>query len=60
MNEELVAALAAAVGLPLPADRVADVAASFRAQIDAGGGATAEDLDDVEPATVFDPRWDRE
>ena len=57
MNEEPVAALAAAVGLPLPADRVAGVAASLEAQIAAGGGSTAEELEGVEPAIVFEPRW---
>ena len=57
MNEELVAALAAAVGLPLPADRVAEVAASLEAQIAAGGGSTAQELEGVEPAITFEPRW---
>jgi hypothetical protein len=60
VNEELVAALAAAVGLPLPGDRLPDAAASLRAQIEAGGGATADELEGVEPAIVFEPRWDRE
>ena len=59
MNEELVAALAAAVGLPLPADRLADVAASLEAQIAAGGGSAADELEGVEPAIVFEPRFER-
>ena len=57
MNEELVAALAAAVGLPLPTDRLAEVTASLEAQIAAGGGSTAEELEGVEPAIAFEPRW---
>ena len=59
MNEELVAALAAAVGLRLPADRLPEVAASLEAQIAAGGGSTADELEGVEPATMFDPRFER-
>ncbi len=57
MNEELVAALAVAVGLPLPPDRVAEVTASLESQIAGGGGSTAEELEGVEPAIVFEPRW---
>ena len=59
MNEQLVSALAQAVGLPLPPERVAEVAASLEAQIAAGGGSTAEELEGVEPAIVFEPRWER-
>jgi hypothetical protein len=57
VNEELVAALAAAVGLPLPGDRPAEVRTSLEAQIAAGGGSTAEELEGVEPAITFEPRW---
>ena len=59
MNEQVVAALAQALGLPLPPERVADVAASLDAQIAAGGGSSAEELEGVEPAIVFEPRWER-
>jgi hypothetical protein len=59
INDELVAALAAAVGLPLPAERVAEVAAALEAQIEAGGGSSAEELERVEPAIAFEPRWHR-
>ena len=59
MSEELVAALARAIGLPLPPERVAEVAASLEAQIAAGGGSTAEELEGIEPAIVFEPRWER-
>ena len=58
MNEELVVALARAVGLPLAPERVAEVTESLEAQIAAGGGSTAEELEGVEPATSFEPRWD--
>jgi hypothetical protein len=57
VNDEAVAALAEAVGLPLPPDRVAQTAAALAAQIAAGGGSTAEELEGVEPATTFEPRW---
>ena len=59
MNEQIVAALAQEVGLPLPSEHVAEVAASLEAQIAAGGGSTAEELEGVEPAVVFEPRWQR-
>ena len=59
MNEELVAALAAAVGLPLSPERVAEVTESLESQIAAGGGSTADELEGVEPAIVFEPRWER-
>ena len=58
MNEELVAALARAVGLRLPHERIAEVAASLEGQIAAGGGSTAEELEGVEPAIAFEPRWE--
>jgi len=57
VKHEVVAALAEAVGLPLPPERVAETATSLEAQIAAGGGATAEELEGVEPATSFEPRW---
>jgi hypothetical protein len=59
VNEQLVAALARAVGLPLPPERGAEAAASLDAQIAAGGGSSAEELEGVEPAIVFEPRWER-
>jgi hypothetical protein len=59
MNDEIVAALARLVGVPLPPERVRAAAAALEAQIAAGGGSTAAELDGVEPATVFDPRWER-
>jgi hypothetical protein len=59
VNEQLVAALARALGVPLPPERVAELAASLDAQIAAGGGSSAEELEGVEPAIVLDPRWER-
>jgi hypothetical protein len=59
VNDELVRALARAVGLPLAPERVPEVAASLEAQIAAGGGSTAEELEGVEPAITFDARWER-
>lgn len=57
MKDEVVVALAEVAGLPLPLERAAETAAALEAQIAAGGGATAEELEGVEPATVFEPRW---
>jgi hypothetical protein len=58
MNEELVAALADALGVPLPAERLAAVAAQLEGQLAGQGGSSAEELEGVEPAIVFEPGWD--
>ena len=58
MNEHLIAELAAALGAPLPPERLAAVAAQLEEQIAGQGGFSAEELDGVEPATVFEPAWD--
>ncbi len=58
MNEELVAALAQALGVPIPPDRLASVASQLEAQLASKGGSSAEELEGVEPAIVFEPRWD--
>jgi hypothetical protein len=58
MNEELVAALADALGAPLPAERLAAVALQLDGQLADQGGSSAEELEGVEPATVFEPGWD--
>jgi len=57
MKDELVAALAEAVGLPLPPERLPEAAAALEAQIAAGGGSTPVELEGVEPAIAFEPRW---
>jgi hypothetical protein len=57
MNEAVVAALARAVGLPVPDERLQEAAASLEAQITAGGGSSPDELEGVEPAVVFDPGW---
>jgi hypothetical protein len=59
VNEEVVAALARAVGVPLAPERLAEVAATLEAQIVAGGGSSPDELEGVEPAVAFDPRWAR-
>jgi hypothetical protein len=57
MNEELVAALAHALGVPIPPDRVAAVSAQLEGQLTGKGGMPAEELEGVEPAIVFEPGW---
>ena len=57
MNEHLIAALAAALGAPLPPERLAAVAAQLEGQIAGQGGFSAEELEGVEPAIVFEPAW---
>ena len=58
MNEELVAALADALDAPIAPDRIAAVSAQLAGQIADEGGMTAEELEGVEPAIVFEPGWD--
>jgi len=58
VNEELVAALADALGAPLPAERLAAVAAQLEGQLAGHGGSSAEEVEGVEPAIVFEPGWD--
>ena len=57
MNEELVAALANALGVPIPPDRIAGVSAQLSGQLAGQGGMTAEELEGVQPAIVFEPGW---
>jgi len=58
VNQELVAALARALDVPVPPDRIAAVAEQLAGQLAGQGGMTAAELEGVEPATVFEPRWD--
>lgn len=58
VTQDVVAALAEALGLPLAAERVAGVAEQLTAQLAGRGGLPAEELEGVEPAIVFDPRWE--
>ena len=58
MNEEIVSALARALGVPLRAEGLTEVAAQLQGQISEQGGLSAEELDGVEPAIVFEPEWD--
>jgi hypothetical protein len=57
VSEETVAALAESLGLPLPLERPAAVAELLQTLVDDGGGATADEVAGIEPATPFDPRW---
>lgn len=57
MNEELVAALAHALDVPLAPERLAAVAAQLEGQLAGRGGLPAEELEGVEPALVFEPGW---
>ena len=57
MNQELVAELARAINVSIPAERLEGVAAALAAQIAGEGGLSADELDGIEPATVFEPGW---
>ena len=57
MNEEAISELAQALAMPLSPERRAGVAERLAAQIAGGGGLSAEELDGVEPAIVFEPGW---
>lgn len=64
MNDDLVAALAAELGAPLPPGRLAAVAAQLQAQLAGHRTLPTDELDGIEPALAFDPatvfehRWD--
>ena len=58
MNEELVAALARALDVPVPQDRIGAVTEQLAGQVAGAGGMTAAELESVEPAIVFEPGWD--
>jgi hypothetical protein len=55
MNEELVAALADALGAPIAAGRLAAIATQLGGQLASQGGSSAEELEGVEPAITFEP-----
>jgi len=57
MNEDLVAQLAAALAAPIRATDRAAVATQLEAQLTDQGGSSAEEVEGVEPAIVFEPRW---
>jgi hypothetical protein len=57
VSEDTVAALAESLALPLPRERRAPVAELLETLVGEGGGATAEEVVGVEPASAFDPRW---
>jgi hypothetical protein len=58
MKEELVAEWAKVLGVSIPDDRLNEVAQSLEGQLAGLGGLPSEQLEEVEPAVVFDPRWD--
>jgi len=57
VNEEAVAALADAVGQPLPPDRLRAVTELLGALTRDGGGVRPDEVTGIEPATSFDPAW---
>jgi len=57
VNDELVAALANALGVPIPPDRLAGVSGQLAGQLADEGGMAVEELEGVEPAIVFEPGW---
>jgi hypothetical protein len=58
VTEELVAALARALDVPVPPDRITGVAEQLAGQLAAEGGMSAAEVEGVEPAIVFEPGWD--
>jgi hypothetical protein len=57
VNEESVAALAEAVGLPLRPESAGAVAELLGSLTREGGGVTPDEVASVEPASSFDPAW---
>ncbi len=55
MTSELVAALAAELGAPLPPERLAAVVTQLQGQLASHRRLAADELEGVEPAIVFDP-----
>ncbi|TMD90911.1 MAG: hypothetical protein E6I73_06135 [Chloroflexi bacterium] len=57
MNEQTVSAWARMLRVELPDDRIETVTAQLEGQIAQGGGLPADDVEEIEPATVFEPEW---
>lgn len=57
MKEELVAAWAQVMGVSIPEERLTEVMQSLEGQITGLGGLPAEELEEVEPAVLFEPEW---
>ena len=55
MREETVAALAEAIGIPLPPERLSAIAELLESLASDGGGAAPGEVEGVEPATTFAP-----
>ena len=58
MTDDIVEALADAFGAPIPSERRASVALSLENQLAGQGGATPDEVEGVEPATIFEPEWE--
>jgi hypothetical protein len=58
VKEELLAEWAKVLAVSIPDDRLTEVAQSVEGQLAGLGGLPSEDLEGVEPAVLFDPRWD--
>ncbi|HEV2035904.1 MAG TPA: hypothetical protein VGU71_17210 [Candidatus Dormibacteraeota bacterium] len=59
MNEQILAAWARMLGVSIPDDRLTEVMQSLEGQIAGLGGLPAEDLEEVEPAVIFEPEWNK-
>jgi hypothetical protein len=57
MNEQLLAAWAQMLGVSIPDVRLTEVMQSLEGQIAGLGGLPAEELEEVEPAVLFEPQW---
>ncbi len=57
MKEELVAAWAQVLGVSIPEEKLTEVMQSLEDQITGLGGLPAEELEEVEPAVLFEPEW---
>ncbi len=57
MKEELVAAWAQVLGVSIPEEKLTEVMQSLEDQIAGLGGLPAAELEEVEPAVLFEPEW---
>lgn len=60
VTPELVAAMAAAAGSPIPADHLEDATTLLSALYELEARLGQLDLDGIEPEFRWDARWDRE
>ncbi len=57
MNEQTVSAWARMLEVELPDDRIETVTAQLEGLIAQRGGLRADEVEGIEPATVFAPEW---